>query len=197
LPASIAAAQSPLYCERFLALAEVEGIEDSQVTIVRSSDTLPLTVTVPIAEERLQFPLLTRRKDLPQTVTGFQQRHQDAAIELATAARPQDLHDSVGDRIVSASGVGLYAWRGNEPGQRYVDGLTAAAFLYDATGDKKCLDRGTALLLAAADRFGPLREEWAQQRVIPISHGIFAVNTLRLGWATGTIRVRPSFARSP
>lgn len=188
LPAAVAAKSPPLYCERFLALAEAVGQDDSQVTILRSSDPVPLTVTVPISDNKLRFPLLPRRKDLPETVTGFQDRHRGAADQLAEAVRPRDLQDSVGNGLEIRRGVGLYAWGDNEPGQRYIGGLTAAAFLYDFTRDAKYLDKGTALLRAAANHFPRMKEKWEREEVTTISHGLFAVNTLRLGWSTGGMR---------
>lgn len=188
LPAAVAAKSPPLYCERFLALAEAVGQDDSQVTILRSSDPIPLTATVPIPDNKLRFPLLPRRKDLPETVTGYRERNRGAAIQLAEAVRPRDLQDCVGNGLEIRRGVGLYAWGDNEPGQRYIAGLTAAAFLHDFTRDAKYLDKGTALLKAAADHFPRMREKWEQEEMTTISHGLFAVNTLRLGWSTGGMR---------
>jgi len=191
LPAKAAAASPPLYCERFLALAGAEGIDDSQVTILRSSDPAELSVTVPIDEAKLQFPLLPRRKDLPEEVTGFSARNREQAERLAEAARPEDLQECMGEGIDHAQKgvwrVGLYADK-NEASKRYSEGLTAAAFLYDLTGDRKYLDKGTALLKAAADAFPKHLSRWQQDRATVISHGILAFNTLRLGWATGSMR---------
>ncbi len=188
LPAAVAAKSPPLYCERFLALAEAEGQDDSQVTILRSSDPVPLTVTVPVPDNKLRFPLLPRRNDLPETVTGFQERHRGTAVQLAEAVRPRDLQDSVGNELEISRGVGLYAWGDNEPGQRYIGGLTAAAFLYDFTREAQYLDKGIALLRAAADHFPRMKDKWEREEVTTISHGLFAVNTLRLGWSTGGMR---------
>jgi hypothetical protein len=54
LPASVAARQEPLYCERFLVTADAENIDDSTVTVLRSSDPIHLTVTVPLDERDLE-----------------------------------------------------------------------------------------------------------------------------------------------
>ena len=191
LPAEIAARRKPLYSERFRVTAEAVGIPDSRVTIVRGSDPILLTVTVPIPEEKLAFPLLRRRKDLPDSVTGFG-RSRERARRAADVVRPEDFAAAVGGAVGSGRGDrrgrGLYPWGKNEPAQRYLDGLTAAAFLYDFTGDRNHLSKGTDLLRAAAEEFPKLRMEWEQAEFIQISHGVISMNTLRLGWATGSMR---------
>jgi hypothetical protein len=192
LKADVAAKMPPLYCERFLALAEAQGIDDSQVTILRSSDPVPLTVTVPIAEEKLRWPLLPRRKDLPEDVTGFNERVREQAVERAAAAQPGDLMQGTGKKPApdgkEQRNAGFYPWGKDEQAQRFLDGLTAAAFLYDRSGKREHLDKGTALLKEAAEWFPRLQQQWAEQRVALIGHGIFSINTLRLGWATGSMR---------
>lgn len=194
LPAAVASAKPPLYCERFELRASAEGIEDSEVTILRSSDPIHLTVTVPIAEDRLAFPLLPRRRDLPESVTGLPRERWAAAEALAQAVKPGDLDaaldgplDPTWRKVRGFSfGRGRSAWA--EAGHRYLDGLTACAFLYDLTGKKQCLDKGTALLVRAAEIFPGREHEWAGARVGPISCGILSGNTLALGWSTGSMR---------
>ena len=44
------------------------------------------------------------------------------------------------------------------------------------------------MLRAAAEHFPKLRDQWQQQDVIEISNGILSIGTLRLGWATGSMR---------
>ena len=198
LPAGVAAARPPLYCERFLALAEAEGIEDSQVTILRSSDLIPLVVIVPLDASRLRFPLLPRRKGLPAELTGFKPPF-DAARRIAEQTDPADLRKALGGPIGwtrdSRAGQGLYTWGGNSAGSRFVDGLTACAFLYDFTGEQQYLHKGTAMLRAAAEVWPGHCRQWVRQPVIQISHGVFAPNTLRLGWGTGGMRSPYAYKR--
>ena len=171
LPAAVAAGAAPLTCERFEARAHAEGIGDSEVTILRSSDPIHLTVTVPIAEEKLAFPLLPRRKDLPASVTGFDERQRQAAVAAAASLAPESL-----DALLANQRVVFW-----EP-------LASCAFLYDATGERAHLERATAFLLRAAERFPAMQREWAAAPVAPISAGLFYVNTLRLGWVLGSMR---------
>lgn len=191
LPAKVARQKPPLFAERFLPVAKVDGIEDGDVLLLRSSDPLPLAITVPVPEKQLAFPLLPRRKELPDELTGFERRRKQAE-ELAAAVQPSDLEAAVGDAIESTRagrrGKGFFPWGKNEAAVRFREGLTACAFLYDATGDKKYLHKGTALLTALADKFPEMQAKWDAEDVIQISHGVFATNTLRLGWATGSMR---------
>lgn len=195
LPGNIAERMPPLYCERFEVRGFAEGIPDSETSIVRSKTyPLALTVTVPIAEENLGFPLLPRPKDLPVALTGFDEAARTRAEAAAEAVSPDDL-----DKVLEAPMERSFAldlrtrtfWyhAGDAPMKeftwRYLDGLSACAFLYDATGDRRYLDKGTALLLRAAQLF---QRDLAVYRRFPVivgSHGILAGNTLQLGWATG------------
>ncbi|MCZ7645523.1 MAG: hypothetical protein M5U26_09605 [Planctomycetota bacterium] len=152
LPAEAAAAREPLYCEFFEARAEAEGLPDSEVTILRSSDPIHLSVTVPIPEEKLAYPLLGRRKDLPEYVTGYPGRGGPDAVKAAfEAGRPEDLEDVLrygGLEMTSAwlathnairkhCAAPLYAdgfKQAQATGAKYENALTAAAFLYEGTG---------------------------------------------------------------
>src|SRR5690606_24928730 len=71
LPADVAAEAQPLYAERFAVFASARGVEDSEVTIVRSADPIHLSVTVPIDEEKLRLPMFPRPSSLPDYVTEF------------------------------------------------------------------------------------------------------------------------------
>lgn len=199
LPARVAAEKPALYAERFLARAAVQGVDDSEVTILRSSDPVDLTVTVPFPEAKLRFPLLPRRKDLPDRLTGFVPQQRQTAEKAAEQVRPEDLAPIVGNDVVFSrqkrNDLGFYPWGKGDNSERYLNGLTGAAFLYDFTGDRKYLVKGTALLRAAAEHFPKLRDQWQQQDVIEISNGILAVGTLRLGWATGSMRAPYFFQR--
>jgi len=192
LPAAAATQQKPLYCERFEAFAEAEGIVDSRVTILRSSDPIHLTVTVPIPEAKLKFPLLTRRRDLPATISGLSDRYRPGLIKQAETVRVEDLDECLNTSIQPDE----YARRGfgyagsttqSSAGWRFMKGLTACAFLYDDTGEKKYLEKGVALLLRAAEKFPPDWQKWKQAPIAVQGHGIFAPNTLSLGWSTGSM----------
>jgi len=202
LPAAVAAKAEPLYCERFEARARAAGIDDSTVTILRSSDPVHLTVTVPIPETKLRFPLMQRRKDLPLAVCGLREGWQRGSRAVADAAGPKDL-DAAMDGALDTSwhpktgrgfgfSGGATAWKAAS--LRYRQGLTACAFLYDFTGRKEYLEKGTALLVRAAEHFPPRQKDWADAPYAPISHGVMAGNTLSLGWATGGMRP-PYFAQ--
>jgi len=188
LPAAAAAAAPPLASEFFEPRAWAEGLEDSEVTVLRSSDPIHLGVTVPVAEERLAFPLLPRRKDLPASVLGFDDHVRQKAVAAAEAAHPDDLDAWLGELLPDRF---ARPWRkgqlDDEAGNlaRFGHGICACGILYDLTGDRSYLDKGTALLLRAAERFAALRERWSAAPMALISDGIFATNTLVLGWMTG------------
>lgn len=194
LPAGFAAKAAPLYCERFDVVAAAEGIADSDVTILRSSDVIPLSVTVPFAEDKLQFPLLPRVSTIPESVTRFNAGTRENAVKLAEEVSADDLTFAMGDQLApfDASYGFVYV---DKPkldrqvaGVRFRNGLTACAFLYDFTGEKRYLEKGTQLLLRAAELFPKRLEEWRKTPYGPISQGIFAWTVLRTGWATGSIR---------
>ena len=193
LPAAALAGKPPLYTELFEARVSAAGVADSEVTILRSSDPIHLGVTVPVPEDKLAFPLLPRRRDVPAAVTGFGADVVAGARAAAAATKPDDLDFSQGADLAAAAKSGM-SFGGDKGGPaeqasgRYLRGLTACAFLYDATGEKAYLDQGTALLKRAADLWPARTKLWADTPVIPISHGIFGGNTLRLGWALGSMR---------
>lgn len=194
LTAAVAAQQKPLYCERFEVFAEAEGIADSRVTVLRSSDPIHLTVTVPIPEEKLKFPFLPRRRELPATITGLDDRHRLGILKQAEAVRPEDLEECLSTSIQPDEyvrrGFGYAGSTGqSDAGWRYMKGLTACAFLYDDTGEKKYLDKGVALLLKAAEMFPADWQKWKQAPLAVQGHGIFAPNTLSLGWSTGSMNL--------
>ncbi|MGQ0637120.1 MAG: hypothetical protein ACT4QC_21130 [Planctomycetaceae bacterium] len=202
LPASFAAAAPPLYCERFEAIAEAADLADSDVTILRSSDVIPLSVTVPIAEARLQFPLLPRVKEMPEAITGFNAKARQQAVSLTRQVTPDDLNAALDGplRIAFNDRRGFNYWgmekqTWHQAGWRYLEGLTACEFLYDVTGEKTYLERGTTLLLRGAELFPARQREWRDARNAPISHGVYSANTLGLGWATGSMRAPYSYQR--
>ncbi len=195
LAGNVAERMPTLYAERFELRGFAEGIPDSETTIVRSKTyPLALSVTVPIPDAKLQFPLLPRPKDLPVALTGFDDNARKKAEAAAAAASPDDLNkvlEAPMERSFAIDQGKRTFWyhAGDPPVKeftwRYLDGLSACAFLYDATGDKKYLDKGTALLLRAAELFQRDLEVWRKFPVIVGSHGILGGNTLALGWATG------------
>jgi hypothetical protein len=193
LPQAVAAKAPLLYCERFQAIASVAGEPDSDVTILRSSDPIPLSVTVPIPEDKLQFPLLPRVSGIPESVTLFNEKNRARAVTIAGEAAANDLDLSLG-KTLEISNPGYGFWFDGKPNERqqadsrFREGLTACAFLYDFTGEQRYLDKGTKLLLRAAERFPERANAWRQIPWSPISHGIFSANTLRTGWATGSMR---------
>lgn len=193
LPHAVAAKAPLLYCERFQAIASVVGEPDSEVTILRSSDPIPLSVTVPIPEDKLHFPLLPRVSTIPESVTLFNERNRARAVSIATDALAEDLDRALG-KTIEISNPGYGFWFDGKPNERqqadsrFREGLTACAFLYDFTGDKRYLEKGTQFLLKAAELFPAWVDAWRQIPSSPISHGIFSANTLRTGWATGSMR---------
>lgn len=194
LPAAFAAKAPPLYCEPFEVHAEAEGIADSEVTILRSSDPIHLVVAVPVADAKLTFPMLPHR--------GMSRGRYDesAAHKAAEEASPDDLNVAIGGPLGTPEAhEGFYPWA-KKPDWvaavgRYLNGVTACAFLYHQTGEKQYLDKGTAMLLRAAELYGPRQVQWRKWPHSPISHGIFADGTLRLGWATGGMRPAYSYDR--
>ena len=180
LPAAFAATAAPLYCEWFAAQAEAEGVADSTVTILRSSDPVHLSVTVPIAEAKLQFPLLPLPKTLPASVVQFDEK-------LAKGQLANDV-----DKIIqSGMTVGLQTPEGG--GSPFASAIVSAAYLYQFTGDKKYLD-------VAAKLFGALPEIWKTHLAVyesmpvrMIGSGIVSPNTLSLGWRVGGTQRSPYF----
>jgi len=188
LPAAVAATSPALYSEFFEARASVEGLADSEVTILRSSDPIHLSVTVPVPEEKLKLPLLPRRRDLPPDILGFSEATRKQAEELAAAVTPDRLDAWLGeigpDRFRQPWRPGKLEDEGKNL-NTFMHGIAACAWLYDLTGERVYLDKGTALLLHAAKRFSQLRRQWADTDVALISDGIIDTYCLALGWNFG------------
>ncbi len=179
LPATVAAQKAPLYCERFFVFAAAEGIQDSTVTILRSSDPIHLTVTVPVPEKAMQFPLLPRPSRLPKSLLKFDMAK---AKSLATAKSPKAM-------IKIAMAHGLYEYGKDRHGvSLYRKALTASAWLYDFTGDDKYKKIAVPLLQALPRIWTRWYGEHQQKPVREISSGIVARwgdrnhYVLGLGW---------------
>lgn len=193
LPAGLAEKAPPLYCERFEAIAAVDGLPDSDVTILRSSDPIPLSVTVPLPEAKLRFPLLPAVSTIPEEVTQFTAKNRAAALVAAQEVSADDLSIAMGDPYTPFDptygfGFGSSKHERALASGRYRVGLTACAFLYDFTLDKQFLEKGTQLLLKAAELFPKRLDDWRTTPYSPISQGIFAMNLLQTGWALGSMR---------
>jgi hypothetical protein len=176
LPADVAAKAEPLHCERFEARAEAVGVPDSEVTILRSSDPIHLTVTVPLPEKRLEFPIYPGAKDLPASISRFDEA---AARRLAEAAPV--------DRLVAGAmrdGVG-------DGGKPFDRALISAAYLYNFTGDEKYLNIAERLLAALPKIWAKHYAEYERDPVRLISRGVVCSNTLRLGWRVGGTQRSP------
>ena len=192
LPTAVAAKAQPLYAEPFEVRAAAEGIADSEVTILRSSDPIHLPVVVPVAEEKLGFPLLPHK--------GIARFSEKVAREAADSASPDDLNTSLGGPLGTPEAHDGFYTFAKKPdwvpaGPRYLTGVAGCAFLYDQMGDKAGLEKGTAMLARAAELFGPRQEQWRKLPYSPISHGILSEGALRTGWATGGMRPAYSFDR--
>ncbi|MEQ8787931.1 MAG: hypothetical protein RIC55_16615 [Pirellulaceae bacterium] len=207
LPGRVAASKPPLYCERFQAIAEAEGYDDSEVTILRSSDPVHLTVTVPIPEERLKFPLLGRRKHLPADVLRFDRA---AAEQAALGATPRTLRETVcvGGFEMARHWLPWINWvrehSGAEPfdrpfddkgksvidlGGEWLQAVASSAYLYDFTGDERYLKQCRELLLGAAETWAKVQQDYDRREFRLMSEGLFCENTLHLGFKiAGTTR---------
>lgn len=180
LPAAVAAGREPLYCERFLVAVRAEGIDDSTVTILRSSDPIHLSVTVPLPERKRKPSLFPRPSELPDSVLRF-----DAEIARQHAAQdPQSLIDN-------AMRYGLYQY-GYEKDEhhlgQYRQTLLSAACLYDMTGEEKYLRTAKRLLQALPAIWDKWYAEEQARPVRIVSSGVVARwndrshYTLGLGW---------------
>lgn len=180
LPAAVAAKQAPLYCERFLVTAEAEGIDDSAVSVLRSSDPIHLTVTVPLDERKLKFPLFPRPSELPATVIHFDQ-------ELARTHASKDTKTLIENALQHGLYQYGYAKDTHNVGQ-YRQTLVSAAYLYDITGEEKYLRTAKQLLMALPDIWSKWYADYQKQPARLISSGIVARwneqshYTLGLGW---------------
>jgi hypothetical protein len=90
LPVAVVEKSPPLYTERFEVRAEAEGIADSEVTVLRSSDPMHLPIVVPVSDEKLAFPLLPHKG---QPLANFDEAK---ARESAAATGPDDLNTALG-----------------------------------------------------------------------------------------------------
>lgn len=190
LPAAVAAEKPPLYCERFEVVARAEGVEDSEVTVLRSADPIHLTVTVPIDEEPLALPLYPRPSTLPAEVVCWDEA---TARRLAVARPPRDL-------IATAMEKGIYRYgqdgadEGVAPFRR---ALIAAAYLYDFTGERKYLDIASTLLAALPDIWAKHYVRWQARPFREVGSGIITRwgdghhYTLSLGWRLGGTQRSP------
>jgi len=176
LPAAVAAAKDPLYTERFAVFAEAEGLEDSRVTITRSSDTIHLVATVPIPEEKLRFPLFpVAPKSLPQSVIHF-------GIEPAKKALPEDV-----DALLAACKEDFI--RNTD----YMQSLASAGYLYNMTDDKQYFGIARRLLEALPEIWRHREAEFLKRGVQPIAHCIVSPSALDLGWRIGGTQRPPYF----
>ena len=177
LPADVAADRPPLYAERFEVRAAAEGVPDSEVTILRSADPIHLTVTVPIAEDKLAFPMLPRRKDLPASILNFDR----AAAERAAGALTMDAVEAAfNDRGVEKAGV-------------LNSGVSSAAFLYDLTGDRKYLRKVHDVLVRMAELYSRKHRELYSKPIQCNSHGVLARNVLQFCFKFGGTQRPPYY----
>ena len=176
LPAEAAAAAEPLYCERFEALGQAVGVPDSQVTILRSSDPIHLSVTVPLPDRRLKHPILPRPSKLPADIVRF-----DPAVakKQTEAGAPAAL---IADAKARALGGGAAPFN---------TALIAAAYLYDYTGQPQYLQLAERLIAGLPDIWAHHYAQWRGRPIRLISHGVVAGNTLRLGWRVGGTQRSP------
>jgi len=178
LPADAAAQAQPLYAERFEARARAVGIPHSTVTILRSADPIPLTVTVPPPDSALAFPLLPPPSELPDSMVRFDS---SLARTWATIAPPSKLTAQARARGISNS-----AASGND--QRFLKALVSSAYLYDLTGKKSYFDTASTLLGALPGIWATFYKKWARRDTRLISAGIIVRRgarshfTLRVGW---------------
>jgi hypothetical protein len=178
LPASEASTAEPLYTERFEARAEALEYANSTVTILRSSDPIHLTVTVPIPNEKLQFPFFPPPNELPSNIVFFKE----------ATARNLASRDSASALIKYALSNGIYNYREKQDNASFRKALIASAYLYNLTGEEQ-------YFVIAKDLLGALPDIWKQQYAdyqnVPnklISSGIIVRMgtgwhyTLGLGW---------------
>ena len=176
LPAKIAAKKPALYTERFTVLAEAEGLEDSRVTITRSSDPIHLVVTVPIPEGKLAFPLFpVAPKSLPQSVLQF-------GVEPAKKALPTDV-----DAVIAATKEDFI--RNTD----YMQSLTSAGYLYNITGERQYFGIARRLLEALPEVWRHREVEFLKREVQPIAQCIVSPSALDLGWRIGGTQRPPYF----
>ncbi|MDA1138268.1 MAG: hypothetical protein O3B01_06765 [Planctomycetota bacterium] len=172
LPAKFAAESKPLYCERFELRASAEGIADSEVTLLRSSDPIHLTVTVPIPEENLKFPFFPQPKDLPDYIQRYiPEVAQKAADALTPAALDEALKFEGDPKSINADAI--------------AGGISSAAFLYHHTGNKDYLNKVRDALIRMTDLYSRVQAAVYSREHEIISHGILVGNTLHYGFRFG------------
>ncbi len=179
LGASAAERAAPLHCERFMAKAEVAGIADSDVTILRSADPIHLNVTVPIPEERLALPFYPRLKNLPKYVfNGWDQKR----ARLHADKLSPDMIDQFMDpesRHGSRSHIGV-----GSAGE-FNQGMGSAAFLYAFTGEKQYFEKLRAVFKRYAEVYSKFQQEDRKKKYRLVSGGIMAGNVLQFGFKFG------------
>ena len=192
LPADVAARKPPLYTERFRAVARADGVPDSEVTILRSSDPVHLVATVPIPERRLRWPLFPPPDRLPGSILYF-----DATAARSVVARhaPQRL-------IEHALEAGLYNYSEGQDPAAFRKTLISAAYLYVLTDAPEHLHVAETLLAALPRIWDAHYAEWQRRPVRQIAAGIVARwddgfhYTLGLGWrVAGTQRSPYQYSR--
>ncbi|MDP6116546.1 MAG: hypothetical protein QGG53_32190 [Planctomycetota bacterium] len=172
LPSKVASESEPLYCERFELRAIAEGIEDSEVTILRSSDPIHLTVTIPLKEENLQFPFFPQPKELPDYIQNY---IPEVAGKAANSLTPEAL-----DTALKFEG---------DPNTLNADaisgGISSAAFIYHHTGDRSYLKKVRDALVRMAQLYSKVRAAIYSREHEIISHGVLSGNTLHYGFRFG------------
>lgn len=177
LPADAAKDAQPLYAERFEARAWIPDQPYSTVTILRSSDPIYLTVTVPPPDNVLTFPLLPAPSELPDHIIHFDR---SLARRWEAIAPPAELIEEAKLHGISNSEMST--------GRRFLKALIAAAYLYDLTREQTYLETASTLLAALPAIWKKFYDEWIQAEVRLISSGIMVRMgsrshfTLRLGW---------------
>lgn len=168
----------PLYAERFELWARAVGIEDSDVTIIRSSDPIHLPVVVPLSEESLAFPLLPSPEVLPSEVLHFDATL--AAIHAGVA--------NVDALIDDAKANGIYNYRDRRDNPQFRQTLVSSAYLFRLTGESAYLETARALLNALPDIWANQERQYREVPHPLISSGIIVRMdegwhyTLGLGW---------------
>lgn len=192
LPEDVVARKPPLYTERFQAVARAEGIDDSEVTILRSSDPIHLVATVPLSAEQLQFPLYPPPSTLPNDILFFDEQ---AARRMAERQSPEAL-------IQQALKNGIYNYSEDVDASAFRKALVSSAYLYDLHGTEKHLRIAETLLQALPQIWDKHYEEWTRQPVRQIASGIVVRwredfhYTLGLGWRlAGTQRSPYQYSR--
>ncbi|MDP6507042.1 MAG: hypothetical protein QF886_25675, partial [Planctomycetota bacterium] len=159
LPSRVASESEPLYCERFELRAVAEGIEDSEVTILRSSDPIHMTVTIPLKEEKLQFPFFPQPKELPEYIQNYVP---EVAAKAADSLTPEAL-----DTALKFEG---------DPNTLNADaisgGISSSAFIYHHTGDRTYLKKVRDALVRMAQLYSKVQAAIYRREHEIISHGV-------------------------